>query len=285
MRDTILVTGATGNVGAEVVTALRRAGAPVVAAVRNPAKARDVLGDDVSMAPFDFARPETFSAAFAGVRKIFLVRPPALADVKKYMAPAIDAAKRAGVEQVVFLSLLGVEHNRWAPHYGIEQELRASGMDWTFLRASFFMQNLNTVHRDDLRDGNDIFVPAGSGKTSFIDVRDIAAIGAQALTTERRRNEAYPLTGATALSYGDVAAIFSDVLGRPIRYSRPSILAFAARMRARGHPWSFVLVMIGIYTTARLGLAAAVTPDAEQLLGRPPITVRQYAEDYKRCWM
>jgi uncharacterized protein YbjT (DUF2867 family) len=284
MADTILVTGATGNVGAEVVKELRRVGAPVVAAVRNPAKARQSLGD-AGMVPFDFAHPETFDAAFAGVRKLFLVRPPALADVKKYMAPAIVAARRAGVEQVVFLSLLGVERNRWAPHYGIEQEIRASGMDWTFLRASFFMQNLNTVHRDDLKDSSDIFVPAGLGETSFIDVRDIAAVGAQALTTEQHRNQAYPLTGNTALSYGDVAAIFTDILGRPIRYSSPSIPAFAARMRARGHPWSFVFVMVGIYTTARLGLAAAVTSDTEQLLGRPPITVRQYVEDYKHCWM
>ena len=284
MADTILVTGATGNVGAEVVKELRRAGAPVVAAVRNPAKAQQSLGD-IGMVPFDFAHPETFDVAFAGVRKIFLVRPPAIADVKRYMAPAIAAAQRAGVEQVVFLSLLGVERNRWAPHYGIEQELRASGMDWTFLRASFFMQNLNTVHRDDIRDGNDIFVPAGQGKTSFIDVRDIAAIGARALVTDEHRNQAYPLTGNMALSYGDVAGIFSDVLGRPIRYSSPSILAFAARMRARGHLWSFIFVMIRIYTTARLGLAAAVTPDTENLLGRPPITVRQYVEDYKRCWM
>jgi uncharacterized protein YbjT (DUF2867 family) len=95
---------------------------------------------------------------------------------------------------------------------------------------------------------------------------------------------AYPLTGDVALSYGDAATIFSDVLDRPIHYQNSSIVAFAARMRARGHPWAFVLVTIGIYTTARLGLAARVTPDTEQLLGRPPISFRQYVADYRSSW-
>lgn len=284
MSDPILVTGATGNVGAEVIAGLRQRNAAVIAAVRNVERARRTLGPDLSYRAFDFARPETFDAAFAGVRRVFLVRPPDVSDVEQYVAPAIAAARRAGVEQVVFLSLLGAERNPVVPHYGIEQALLASGMGWTFLRASFFMQNLNTTHRDDIRDGDDIFVPAGRGKTSFIDVRDIAAVGARALTEDGHVNQAYPLTGAEALSYGEVAQIFSEVLGRPIRYRSPSILTFALRMRARRLPWSFILVMTGIYTTARLGLAATVTPDTARLLGRPPITMRQYITDYQASW-
>jgi uncharacterized protein YbjT (DUF2867 family) len=285
MVDRIAVIGATGNVGVEVVKNLHARGAPVVAAVRNIPKARRLLGNNISYVEFDFARPETFVDAFINVRKLFLVRPPDIADTQRYIAPALTAARAAGVEHVVFLSLLGVERNRFVPHYAIEQELLKSGMDWTFLRASFFMQNLNTVHRADIRDGNVIFLPAGYGKTSFIDVRDIAAVGAKALTEDGHRNKAYPLTGDVALSYGDTVDIFSQVLARPIRYHNSSVIAFAARMRARGYPWSFVLVMIGIYTTARLGLAARVTPDTEHLLGRTPISFRQYVADYRRCWL
>lgn len=285
MSQTILITGATGNVGAELTRQLRQLGAPVVAAVRSPDKARRVLGDATATVAFDFARPTTFTTAFSGVRTLFLVRPPSITDTRRYITPAIVAARRAGVEHIVFLSLLGAEQNPIVPHYRIEQDLRESGLSWTFLRASFFLQNLDTIHRDDIRDGGDIFVPAGNGRTSFIDARDIAAVGALALTDDQHRNQAYALTGSAALSYREVARIFTEVLGRPIRYSSPGPLAFAARVRARGHAWSYILVMTAIYTAARLGRAATITPDATRLLGRPPISVRQYVEDYRRYWV
>jgi uncharacterized protein YbjT (DUF2867 family) len=284
VAEAILVTGATGNVGAEVVKQLQNRGLPLVAAVRSVEKARAMLGDGVSYVPFDFTRPETFATAFANVQTLLLVRPPELANVNQAIAPAISAARQAGVAHVVFLSLLGAERNPVVPHYRVEQVLRESGMAWTFLRASFFLQNLDTTHRVDIRDNHEIFVPAGRGRTSFIDARDIAAVAALALTTPGHAGQAYPLTGAAALSYGAVAQIFSEVLGRPIRYARPSALSFALRMRARRYPWPYIAVMVGIYTTARLGLAATVTPDTEGLLGRPPISVRQYVEDYRASW-
>lgn len=284
MSERILVTGATGTVGAEVLGELRRMGAPAVAAVRDPARARHMLGDQFDYLPFDFAQPETYDAALQGVGRLFLMRPPAIGDARQ-LSPLIAAARRAGVAHVVFLSLLGVEQIRVVPHHGIEQDLLASGMDWTFLRASFFMQNLATTHRDDIRDGDVIFVPAGDGRTSFIDARDIGAVGALALTDDRHRNRAYPLTGDTALTYHEVAELLGQALGRPIRYPRPSLLAFALRMRARGLVWPLILVMSGIYTTARLGLAGAVTPDTAQLLGRTPISMARFAQEYRDCWI
>ncbi|HEU4324560.1 MAG TPA: SDR family oxidoreductase [Roseiflexaceae bacterium] len=284
MAERILVTGATGTVGAEVLAELQRVGAPVAAAVRDVGRARRALGDQIDCVPFDFAQPATYDGALAGVRRLFLMRPPAIGDARQ-LSPLIAAAQRAGVEHVVFLSLLGAERNPVVPHHGIEQELLASGMDWTFLRASFFMQNLSTTHRDDIRDGDVIFVPAGDGRTSFIDARDIGAVGALALTDDRHRNRAYPLTGDAALTYSEVAELLSQALGRPIRYPRPSLAAFALRMRSRGLPWPFILVMCGIYTTARLGLAGAVTPDTAQLLGRPPISVARFAQDYRSSWV
>ncbi len=270
MVRTILVTGATGNVGAALIEQLRGREVRIVAAVRDVERARQRLGAGLEYVQFDFARPETYSA-FAGVDRLFLVRPPEIADVRGVIAPAIDAARRAGVRQVVFLSLLGVERNPIVPHYRIEKALRESGMTWTSLRASYFMQNLDTIHREDVRRGA-IVVPAGAGKTSFIDVRDIAAVGALALT------------GARALSYFEIARQFTAVLGRPVVYRNPSPLAYARHMRGQGHPWPFVLLTIALYTTARLGLAAAVTDDVARLLGRPPISLRRYIEDYRQAW-
>lgn len=280
----ILVTGATGNVGAEVIRLLQQQNCHVVAAVRNPDKAQQILGNNIDCVPFDFTNSNTFTSAFLGVNKLFLVRPPALANLSKDIAPALQAAIAAGVEHIVFLSILGAERNKVVPHSQIERYINELGIKFTFLRASFFMQNLNTTHREDIKNG-ELFLPAGNGKTSFIDVRDIAAVAVRALIEDGHSNRAYPLTGNEALTYYEVADIFTSVLGKQIRYTNPSLLKFIWVMRSRGLKLDFVLIMAAIYTTARLGLAGAVTPDTEQLLGRPPLTMRQYVEDYRQFWL
>ncbi|MBC8161808.1 MAG: SDR family oxidoreductase [Roseiflexaceae bacterium] len=283
---TILVTGATGNVGREVIAALRQRGraGEITAATQNVERARGQLGNDLSYVKLDFAHAASFTPALAGVEKLFLVRPPQISDVAHSIVPFLHAAKAADVRQVVFLSLIGVDKNRIVPHAKIEDAMREVDIPWTMLRPSFFMQNLDTTHRDEIRDGDEIFVPAGEGRTSFIDVRDIGAVGALALAEAGHDYKAYELTGAEALTYGEVAMIMSEVLGRLIVYRKPSLLAFAARWNARGHPLDFIGVMAGIYTTARLGLAARLTDELPKLLGRPPISLRQYVQDYRETW-
>ncbi len=285
MTNPVLVTGATGNVGAEVVKALHKAGQPVRAAVRDVAKAEGHFGEGVEYVQFDFKRPTTFEAAFKDVKRLFLMRPPDISNAQRDILPAIEAAKRAGVEQIVFLSLLGVENNKIVPHHKIEELLRASGLKWTFLRASFFMQNLDTTQCLDIQEDNNIFVPAGRGKTSFIDVRDIGAVAALALTQSGHANKAYDLTGSEALDYYQVAEIFSDVLGRRVRYSHPSAMRFFWQWwRVRKTSLAFSLVMTLLYVTVALGRAGKISPQLAQLLGRPPLTIRQYVEDYKQVW-
>ncbi len=280
MSGVILVTGATGNVGREVLRELSARGAVTRAAVYNLADAPQVTGGAAEAVRFDFRDPTTFPAAFAGADRLFLMRPPAISNVKRDMQPAIDYAARQGISHIVFLSLIGVERNRIVPHAKIEKLLMHSGVGWTMLRCGFFMQNLDTTHRADLVEADDIFVPAGGGRTAFIDARDIGAVAAGVLTEPGHENKAYNLTGSEALSYGEVAAIMAEELGRPITYSDPSPLAFARRFRRRGYPGGMVNVMLGIYLTTRLGMAAGISPDVERLLGRPPITMRQYVRDY-----
>lgn len=281
---TILVTGATGNVGAAVITALPDT-TPIRAAVRDPHRAREKLGDKPEYVTFDFADPATFGPAFNGVQRMFLVRPPEITDVASTITPAINAAREAGVQHIVFLSLQGVEQNRFVPHRAIEDVLRASGIDWTFLRAGFFMQNLNTTHRDEIRYHDEIFIPAGHSRTSFIDVRDIGAAAAHILTTSGYEQQAYTLTGAEALDYHAVAAILSSALGRPIRYVDPALPRFVWSHWRQGRPFRFALVMAMLYTLTRRGMAAEITPDLEQLIGRDAIRFEQYANDYRNDFM
>ena len=145
------------------------------------------------------------------------------------------------------------------------------------LRPSFFMQNLTTTHLTDLRDRGQIIVPAGRGRTSFIDVRDVGAAAAVVLTENGHLGCVYSLTGAAALSYYDCAAILSRASGRTITYTDPSGRAFAAHMRKLGLANEFVRVMRGIYLICKLGLAARVTDELPRLIGRPPISFERFA--------
>ena len=281
----ILVTGATGTVGRHVVTTLVEEGGTdedvtVRAGVRDVARARERFGDDVEYVEFDFQRPETWGAAFADIDALFLIRPPTIGRVERHITPAIDAAARVGVEHVVFLSVLGAEKNPILPHRRIENHLRDADVSSTVLRASFFMQNLAEVHREAIAERDEIFVPAGDGETSFVDARDVGAAAAVALTEPGHENRAYDITGPAALDYATVAETFSDVLDRPIDYANPSIPTFVRRLRAEGEPLAFVLVMVGIYTTARLGFAGRVSRDVEALLGREPIPLERFVADY-----
>jgi len=277
MAEEILVTGATGNVGRELVRVLAEAGADVRACVRDTS--RDAgLHDGVDLVAFDFADPETFTAALTGIDRVFFMRPPHMADASAF-EPFVTAMRDAGVSQVVFLSLMGVERNPVVPHHAIEKLLRGSGLGWTFLRPGFYMQNLLTTHLRDIRERDEVFVPAGNGRTSFIDVADIAACAAVLLTEPGHTGQAYTVTGPRALTYGEVAGILTRVTGRTITYTRPSGRAFARHMAELGFDREMITVMRGIYLVAKLGMAGGVTDDLERLLGRPARTFEQFAAD------
>ncbi|GCE11225.1 SDR family oxidoreductase [Tengunoibacter tsumagoiensis] len=273
--SSILLTGASGNVGREVAAYLQEHNVAFRVTTHRPADA------GAHKVYFDFEKPETFLPAFTGITKLFLIRPPQIADAKKVFLPLLEAAKEAGIQHIVFLSLMGVEKNKVVPHAKIEEYIIASGIPYTMLRPSFFMQNLFTQHAKELYQEHCIYVPAGKGKTSFIDVRDIGAVGAISLMDDRHQNKAYTLTGSEALDYYQVARIFTEELGYPIAYAHPSTIQFFLHERKKGTPLPFILVMSGIYLTAMLGLAAGITPTVAELLGRPPLTVKDFAHHYR----
>ncbi|MCC7446443.1 MAG: SDR family oxidoreductase [Anaerolineae bacterium] len=283
MTATILVTGAPGNVGSEVVKGLIGKAAFQIGAY-NVESTRKAFGSDQDIVRFDFLDSATYGPAFARIEAMFLVRPPALSNVKRDIAPALIAAQQAGVKHIVFLSLQGVEQNRIVPHYKIEKLILELGFAYTFLRASFFMQNLSTTHLAEIRDKSEIGVPVGRAKTSFIDVRDIAAVAVRALTEDGHANKIYTLTGSEALDYYQVSQTMTDVLGRPVRYTNPSVIGFLRDQLAAGRPLGYSVVMAGLYTITRLGNAKDVTGDVSRILGREPIPFRQFVHDYQACW-
>ncbi len=276
-----LVTGARGNVGEVVARELFSCGEDVRLAVRVP-----TLGAATEVA-FDFTDPNTWKAAFDGVESMFLVRPPAIGNVKRDLLPAIAAARDAGVKHVVFLSLQGADRIKVVPHATVEAWLRGSGLDWTFVRASFFHQNLTTTHVDEVRDHNQILVPAGRGATAFVDAHDVGAVAAAALRDPgSHRGHAWTITGPRALTYGQIAEILTKELGRTIRYERPGALRYVRHARRdMGMPWGMVTVTTAIYTTARLGMAAGLSDDVRTILGREPIDFTEFAHRERNAWM
>ena len=285
MSFPILVIGALGNVGAEVVKHLQAQKRVIRAADINVEKIKERFGPSVEPVRFDFTDPKTYEATFKDVEKMFILRPPHITNIKRDMVPSIDAAKSAGIRHVVFLSLIGIENTKYVPHYKVETYLKKVNLQTTFLRCSFFMQNLNTTHRKEIKERNEIFVPVGNAKTSFIDARDIGAVAAVALTQEGHTDKNYDLTGSEALDYWQATKILSEVLGREIQYKNPNPVYFLIETIRRGTPFIFALVMMGLYTSTRFGMAEPITNEVENLTGKTPITFREYAIDYKESWI
>lgn len=284
MAAEILVTGAPGNVGTEVMNGLQKLGIPFRVGVFDLNAASLEAKGNMEVVHFDFLKPETYATAFEGIKRLFLVRPPALSNVERDIAPAVRKAISSGVEHIVFLSLQGVEKNRIVPHYKIEQLILESGIRYTFLRASFFMQNLSTTQAREIREQDEIALPVGRGKISFIDVRDIAATAVCALTGNQHIDKKYTITGSEALNYYEVADKLSQVLQRPIQYRSPSVLNFIVRQLRSGRKLDYTLVITALHTITRFGNASETTHDLETILGRPSISFDQFAHDHQLCW-
>lgn len=285
--EKLLIIGGTGNIGLPLIERLEQEEVAVVAGVRHPEKAQKILGSfkNVEVKAFDFLNPTTFEDALESVDRVFFVRPPQLATPKKDMFPFLEKLKAKGIKQVVFVSLIGVEKNPMTPHHKIEKKILELGIPYTFIRPSFFMQNLSTTHLQDIQLHQDLFIPASHAKTSFIDTRDIGAVAAECLLNPSYLNQALEITGAVALTYDEVAAIMTKVLHKPITYSKPSLWKFRKTMLQRGMKKDYVNVMVMLYLITQLGNAQKVTQTVSDVLDREPISFTTFVSDHQSLFL
>jgi uncharacterized protein YbjT (DUF2867 family) len=279
---TVLVTGATGNVGAEVVKELRDRGEPVRAFVRDPAKASTLLGSGVDLAVGDFAEPRSILAALQGVEVAFLACGNHPRQVE-YETNVIDAAAQAGVRRLVKLSALGAEPGSrvpfWDWHGRLERHLRASGLPSVVLRPQFYMSNLlGSV--ETIKAAGAIFAPADGAKIPMIDPRDVAAAAAVALTEDGHDGRTYVLTGPEAITFHDVAACLSEVAGRTIRYvDVPDAVARDGLLQA-GMPGWMAESIVSVFGMRREDPAPQPTDAVRHLTGRQPRSFADFARNH-----
>jgi uncharacterized protein YbjT (DUF2867 family) len=266
-----LVTGSTGNVGAELVRALTLAGAPVRALTRADPGTPAPAG--VQLAVGDLNRPETLRDALAGVRGLFLL--PGYQDMKGLLAEAASA----GVERVVLLSgssADGDQSNAIIRYMSAsEAAVHGSGLAWSVLRPSAFMSNA-LAWVPQLRAGDLVRAPFAGARAATVDPADIAAVAALALLEPGHAGQTYRLTGPEALLPADRVAVLAEVLGRPLRFAGQPDDEARAEMSA-SMPAEYVEAFFSFYVEGTLD-ESPVLPTVAELTGRPARTFRQWAE-------
>jgi uncharacterized protein YbjT (DUF2867 family) len=274
----VLVAGATGNTGRPLVEELQTRGASVRAMVRSAAA--PVPGDpEKAVADFDDAG--SLRAALDGVRRAYLVTPSS-ERAERQQIDFVDAAKEAGVERLVVLSQLAaradspVRFLRY--HAAVEQHVRDSGLDFTFLRPNLYYQGLLAIAGMVAAQGV-LPAPIGDAKVSAVDVRDIAAVAAAALTEHAHGRATYTVTGPESITHAAMAAALAEATGRPVRFVDVSPDEFKAGLQRILPPWQ-VDGLLEDYAHYSRGEASEVTTVVEDVTGRPPIPFTRFAVDH-----
>ncbi len=282
MDKIILVTGATGTIGKELLKQLKEQGACVRIGTRDLKKAEGLDTGNCPVVHFDYNKPQTFKSAFHGVSSLFLVT-PMTSRIDELIVPAIDAAKQMGVDHIVSLGSIGSELGDF-PLSIAERCVLSCGIPSTILRPNLLMQNFGNLAGSIIKSSGLLYLPANRSRISFIDARDVAAAAASALLDPLHNNHIYTLTGKEALDHYQIAHILSMVSGKTITYIPISHNDAKQQLQRAGWSENDAEIIIGLYEIARKGWCEEVRPDLREILKRDPVSFEQYARDYKENW-
>jgi uncharacterized protein YbjT (DUF2867 family) len=280
------VVGATGNTGRAVVKELEGLGEKPVSIVRNADKAREVLGSSAKIAIAELDDRAGMTKALAGAKRVLIVtghNPSSAAQ----QINVIEAAKAAGAEYIVKISggraVTGpnVESVNGRAHFEIEEHLKSCGLRWCILSPGLFMQNM-LAQAANIKQGKIVQPWPKDLSVALIDVRDTAALGARVLRDPgKHAGKLYSFTGA-ATTYGEFAEVIADALGKPIAYTALTLEQAEQGMKARGMPDWLVAHLLAM---ARAGAGGAFSKENTQpirdIVGRAPITIRQFVQDFR----
>ena len=279
MKDLILVVGASGTVGTELVSLFKKQGVRVRATTSKKVKSSDEL---VHM---NLVTGEGIRDGFEGVDKAFFLTPPGYADQHALLSPLIQEAKRRGLKKVVMMTVIGADKDESSAFRRAEIELEKSGLNYNILRPNWFLQNFNSFWLQGIQEQGKLILPAGQAKVSFIDARDIAAVAAKLLTADKFDRQSFDLTGAQAVDHAEAAKALQKVSGREIAYQEISPMDFKQALTSAGLPVDYVDFLLKLFGFLRNGDSARTTSAIQDVTGQKPRTIEQYANDYKQNWI
>jgi (4-alkanoyl-5-oxo-2,5-dihydrofuran-3-yl)methyl phosphate reductase len=277
----IVVTGATGTVGSEVVRRLAAAGHRVRAVVRDDAAAAGTLGPGVELAPGDLSDPGALEQALTGATRMYLLS-PMVPELPVWEAGAIAAAERAGIRHLVKHSNIGAADDaasrlqRW--HRAGEKLIENSAMAWTFVRPTGFMTNA-LAWAGTIRAQGAVYWTGGDGRVAVVDPRDIAAVAVAALTGPGYDGKAYDITGPQPLSNAEQTAAIAGAIGRPLRYVDIPENAARDSMLSMGMPAEIVEGLLEFTAGMRTGPDQPVSGAVPDVTGHPARTFTAWAAE------
>jgi uncharacterized protein YbjT (DUF2867 family) len=276
----ILITGASGNVGKEVLKQMTQMGVEVRAAFQSVSKAAGA-SSGVEIVSLDYNQAETLETALKGVDRVFLVGPPT-AQLTRLERKAMEVIAQSDVRQVVKLSAMGGREAIFPrQHAESEEYIQATGVPYTFLRPNGFMQNMVNYNGPTINTQSAFYGSEGDGRVSHIDIRDVAAVAVKVLTEDGHVGKAYTLTGPEAFTNKEIAQILSQELGREIRFVNLPPAQLKEGLLSAGVPEWNADALLDLQRLYREGNATTVTRDVEGILGRKPISFAQFFRDYR----
>lgn len=277
-NELVLVVGASGTVGRELTSQLKKDGFRVRATTSKKVNATDEL------VHVNLATGEGIKAAFEGVDRAFLLSPPGYSDQYAMLSPLIQEAKRRGLKKVVLMTAMGANASDSTPFRRAEIDLEKSGLNYNIIRPNWFLQNFNTFWVYGINELSKIALPAGNAKVSFIDSRDISATAAKLIADGKFDRQAFDLTGPEAVDHSEVAAAISKVAGRKIEYTEISPEELKRTLLGAGLAEDYVDFMNLIFGFLKQGYNARLTSSVQEITGSKPRSLTQYVEDHKNIW-
>lgn len=261
MANEILVLGATGKTGKRVAGKLQKIGISIRAGSRS------------GTPPFDWDKPGNWAAVLDGVQNVYItyypdfVSPGAMEKIQRF----VDATRNSGVKQLVFLSGRGAKEAEQAERLVID-----SGLRWTVVRASWFMQNFSEFFFLDNILGGRLVVPNHKALEPFVDLEDLTDVVVEALTDDKHNGKIYELTGPELLSFKDATRMISEAINRPVVYEEVDMDAYANILRVYKVPEDIIWLMQYLFAEELDGRNESITHDIEEVIGRKPTTFREY---------
>jgi uncharacterized protein YbjT (DUF2867 family) len=282
----ILITGATGNIGSEVIKYLCESNKnyEIIAAVRNVIQADKQFSQfsNLNFRRFDFEEKNTFDVAFKNIDILFLLRPPHLSDVETYFSPLLESAKKNGIDKIVFLSVQGAELSKIIPHNKIERLIKSIGFKYIFVRPSYFMQNLTTTLLPEIQKKRMITLPSGLAKFNWVDVRNIGEVSAVLINSfDKYQNNEFIISGPENKNFQEITELISSITRVKISYNSINPVRFYFQKRKEGLESGFALVMTLLHFLPRIQKEPQISKDYKNITGKKASNLNEFIEREK----